>query len=742
VVAGIILANLLTLAGVVDVDPLGSVGQVGGVVQQGFLPGIWFADPNIGYTAQALGHLAAMDWLHGIVPWWNPYEGLGAPLAAEMQSAAFFPPTLLLALPNGQLLFHVLLEVAAGLATFFLARELGCRRSVATLAGLLFALNGTFAWWGSASVNTLAFLPLAILGVERIWRRRAPDPAGWLLLALSLALSVYAGFPEIAYLDGLFVVVWSLFRLAGHPAAGRARFAGRVLLGGGTGLLLAAPLLVAFAGYLPIADVGGHTGGFGLAVVPRTSLSLVGLPYLYGPLNAFNGLAHGISYGGGFATIALLAAATVGVLGGHLERRLRILLAAVTVLLVLWEYGVPPFAFVLRHVVPYAGHLADSSYTQPVWELALVLLAASGVEALAAGRLARWAVAAGGLLGLAMVGLDLALAWPAVQALEHRAAGYHGWPVASVAWGAGTAVVLALVAIFLRGKRRLAAALVGSVLALDALTMFVTPQLSAPRTVALDLAPADYLATHLGTARFYSVGPYQPDYGSYFGLASLDVNDLPAPTLWERYVSRLSPNADPLIFNGGRVVGGTPSRATQAQTLVQRLAAYEAAGVRYVLTRPGADPFAGSAGAGDGVQLVASSPYVSIYELPHPRPYFSATGGRCTLAWSSREAVAARCGGPASLLRLELDLPGWTATVDGHSVPIRSADGGFMSVPVPAGNSTVTFAYLPPHEDLGLAAGVAGFLLAVGWPVLCCRRRRAQPAAPAPAETAPAAPSA
>jgi hypothetical protein len=36
-----------------------------------------------GWTSQALGHLAALDWLHGTVPWWNPFEGLGAPLIWE-----------------------------------------------------------------------------------------------------------------------------------------------------------------------------------------------------------------------------------------------------------------------------------------------------------------------------------------------------------------------------------------------------------------------------------------------------------------------------------------------------------------------------------------------------------------------------------------------------------------------------------------------------------------------------------
>ena len=51
-------------------------------------------DPNVGFITQSLGHLAALDILHGHLPWWNYFEGLGQPLAGEMQSAALFPLTL------------------------------------------------------------------------------------------------------------------------------------------------------------------------------------------------------------------------------------------------------------------------------------------------------------------------------------------------------------------------------------------------------------------------------------------------------------------------------------------------------------------------------------------------------------------------------------------------------------------------------------------------------------------------
>ena len=69
------------------------------------LPG-WI-DPNAGFTVQALGGLAARDWLGGHAPWWNPYDGVGLPLAAEAQNGGMFLPfVLLLRLFDGVLYFE------------------------------------------------------------------------------------------------------------------------------------------------------------------------------------------------------------------------------------------------------------------------------------------------------------------------------------------------------------------------------------------------------------------------------------------------------------------------------------------------------------------------------------------------------------------------------------------------------------------------------------------------------------
>lgn len=62
-------------------------------LEGGLLPGLpgWI-DGCAGVIVQALGHLVASDWRQGIVPWWNPYSGVGMPLAGEYQPAAFFSP--------------------------------------------------------------------------------------------------------------------------------------------------------------------------------------------------------------------------------------------------------------------------------------------------------------------------------------------------------------------------------------------------------------------------------------------------------------------------------------------------------------------------------------------------------------------------------------------------------------------------------------------------------------------------
>ena len=155
--------------------------------------------------------------------WWNPFEGTGTPLAGEMQSAALSPFTIFTAVSNGQLYEHMLFELISGISTYLLLRRLGIARWASTAAAIVFALNGTFAWFTHAPVNVVPFLPLLLLGIESAYAASvAGRRGGWWLIAVAGALSVYAGFPETAYINAMFAGLWVLWRRAA-PGAERPR---------------------------------------------------------------------------------------------------------------------------------------------------------------------------------------------------------------------------------------------------------------------------------------------------------------------------------------------------------------------------------------------------------------------------------------------------------------------------------------------------------------------------------------
>jgi hypothetical protein len=78
---------------------------------------------------------------------------------------------------------------------------------------------------------------------------------------------------------------------------------------------------------------------------------------------------------------------------------------------------------------------------------------------------------------------------------------------------------------------------------------------------------------------------------------------------------------------------------------------------------------------------------------------------------------------------------GWSATVDGRTVPVLRADYLLQGVPVPAGHHEIRLTYRDPTVGVGLAlSGVVwlAFVLALGWLLVTSRRRkRSRRAAPA-----------
>lgn len=553
------------------------------------LPGLpGFLDFNAGWTTQALGGLAAQQWLSGQVPWWDPFAGIGMPLAAEMQSSALFLPyVLLLALPGGTTLLALALQWTAGFSAWRLLARLGCVRVAAMAGALLFQLCAAFAWMGPPSNLPVAFLPLFLLGIERARSASLQGAGGgWRMTATAVALSLYAGFPETAYLDGLLALLWAVLRLAGLPR-GRPGFAARVAAGGAAGLLLAAPLLWPFLDLLKEASTGLREGiSMSRLSIPLESAAQILLPYALGLPAGLSGedatgrLVTVWGRSGGYLGMTLALAAVLGGTAPGPDRVVRGVLLGWAALFLARLFGVPGLSDLFR-LVPFHDQVQIFRYSQAAWQLPCCILAACAVQHVRPGAFqARRAWAAAALLGAAGVWLGW-LAWPLAGTVPGLAP-YLAW---SAAWAAASLLAGALA--FAGARRRVVAA----VLLADAALLFMVPLAAGRWRPRLDMASVRFLQENLGLHRFATLGPFQPNYGGLFGLASVNHNYLPVPSIWVRHVqAHLRPGADDALFTGNFPPDG-PGRPTNAALLAEHLDGYGSLGVRYVLAPAGPSPF-------------------------------------------------------------------------------------------------------------------------------------------------------
>ncbi len=189
----------------------------------------------------------------GEVPLWNPLGGHGYPLLAESQTAPLSPFNLVAyrfwdvntAYNAVQILHYVL----AFVLTWCYVRRLGGSVAAALLSALIF----TYAWFPFRislewAIVTGAWLPAALWCVEayrqtRWWRYL-------ILLAVVLALQMFAGHFHLAFITQLVLAVYIPCRLWSVPAedSATAPSRSRRLVLSGTallaGFLLAAPQLL------------------------------------------------------------------------------------------------------------------------------------------------------------------------------------------------------------------------------------------------------------------------------------------------------------------------------------------------------------------------------------------------------------------------------------------------------------------------------------------------------------------
>lgn len=163
--------------------------------------------------------LAAEMWRAGQLPLWNPLVGSGAPLAANLQTGAFYPGNVLyLILPTEYALGYTALlhVILAGLFMYAFLRALNLSPFAATLGALAFQLNGfLIARLGFMSITvTLPWLAAWLWRVEKLVIRAQGSgirEAMW--LALAIGLGVLAGHAQTAVYGLVLIGAYYLWRV-------------------------------------------------------------------------------------------------------------------------------------------------------------------------------------------------------------------------------------------------------------------------------------------------------------------------------------------------------------------------------------------------------------------------------------------------------------------------------------------------------------------------------------------------
>ncbi|HVB52357.1 MAG TPA: hypothetical protein VND89_11555 [Acidimicrobiales bacterium] len=704
----VLLGNIFFVAGLANNDP---ISWTAGISHQlcHVTCGRPMIDPNVGFITQPLGHQSALDLLHGHLPWWNYFQGLGQPLVGEMQSAALFPLTLLFALSSGLVWFHISLEVIAGVSTYFLARRLSFPIFFATVAGMLFALNGTYAWLGNAVLNPVAFLPMLLLGVEMIFdTASSSSKRGWYIAAIALALSLYAGFPEVAYFDGLFCGAWAVVRLFSIPRVNRPRALRRLGLGGVMGVLLALPVLVPFEDFLKVGDVGGHAGSADALVhLPTTAAPMMFDPYVYGTLFSNTNVNPIWGMVGGYFGAGVCALALIGPFGPRL-RRLRTFLAVWSVAGVAGEFNIL-HARVIWNLIPLVKAASFPRYIMPSCEMAVILLAVFGLMDFAASTRAKR------LLTTASIFMVLVLLWSVREArsLNHGFVQTHKAHLIVVGLGLLPFIAMALYLVLGRfAKARLTTLLVAIVVVGESLLLFMVPTAESAKQITIDYAPIHFLQQHQGRARFVDFAVLTPNWGTEFGLNELSSIDLPFPRAFKDFIEKdLYPGLKP--GNQFLIKGGMTGIVSMESEVVTHLHAYENASVKYLLIPSSViiNPQLTTL----GVTRVFHDSLANIYQLPHTRSFFSTTSTSCTVTSSSDDQATVNCPSTgATLLRTELSMPGWKVAVNGQPATITTVKGVYQQVALPKGTSTIDYSYFPPHERYAILLALLGVLFLIG----------------------------
>ncbi|MHB8190325.1 MAG: hypothetical protein ACYDHP_07910 [Ferrimicrobium sp.] len=710
-------------------------GNIGVSSSPGLLPGQPILDPNAGFTTYSLGVEGVGRLLHGVIPWWNPYEGIGTPLIGEMQSAVLLPSTALYLLPYGFLLSHIVLEIASGIGMFMLLRQIGLTRLSASCGLIIYELNGTYALIKHAPFNTLVAIPFLFLGIEIIIRSRGKELVrvrGLILVSGSVAWLVLAGFPETLYLVLLLAGIRSLVgALTVISSSWRAKLVTLAILAVGVlvGILLAAPELVAFLDFLPHASVGGHSGAFSNAYYPIQALPQLLYPFIYGSIFAagsrFAGTPMSSVWLSSYLAIGIVFLAIIGAFFRSGRKLWLVLMISSTVMLVREFHG-GDFAAILN-VIPGMRDVAFTGYAPPaIWEFSFAVMASFGVEYLIGLANSRRPSIIAATLTLIVSGAVLVPAIALLTAIR-GVPGIFATQVLTVGLSVIQVVLIVAIVVTRSGtggrSRPVLKILLVTLVGIPLVMQFEVPSLSLPTSEKIDSGLITWIQRQPPSDRLLSLGPLAPNFGSALGINEVNFNDLPIPKVTALALpSPVRGSALGGLFIGNEVYQGLLGGAWSGREVSEFVFVMRRWGVGALIVPvlPAASIKKLSEEFGTTFRILYRDPSFEVLRIRGSYPLLSSVTGNCSsevLTWNSYRVA---CGKEDTLVWRELYMPGWGARINGGPRVQTVPRGYFQSLRVPAGVSLITLSYVPPYEREAILVSVLALcaLLGLGASVL------------------------
>lgn len=709
-----------------------------------------FAAGDFSNQFYAFARYEASRLLASELPLWNPYTYAGHPFLADIQSAIFYPISLLTVFLSG--LFHPgpfpyrALELEALLHyplaawfTYLLAQRLTGSRVGGLTAAIIFTLSGYLTSYPPLQLAILevqTWLPLILLlfhlaGTRLAadnWRRALP----WTLAAgLTLGISTLAGHAQ----STLFVVYGSLAFGLFSLLATRSYSFNRRALGSAVGLMAAYLLTglgIAAVQILPSLEfmrlstrAEGSFEIMGSGFTPYDLLQLV-LPAVGAPFPAL--------YAGilplGLAAIALIY---------YLPRKHSqiVFWSASGFLALLLSFGKHLPVYQLFYLFAPGWRLFRHQERAIVWMiLAVAILAGFGAAWLTQqhpGENAR---------------LPRRVSWAYVLAIPGAAAVAASFFVRFQAgnealWGftAATlflALMLALSAVAVRSRR---AWLIILVIVFDLFT--ITPRSHAGPNLADPFPPRplfDAFSAETEPFRVFNDQRLPEHYGLIYGLEAIGgasplklagyqtlLDQVPQARAWE-------------LLNVKYILTAQEALPRPAERIAaERID--DAPAYLYQLSDPGprawlvprAEVEADEARLWQRLASADFDPFEQVLLAALPVGYPATANAPCNgeITWQTRRPerliLEASTAQPCILVLSELYYPGWRATVDGVTAPILKANGLLRAIALAPGSHLVELSYRPASVTIGATISLltlAAVLILIILLYLTGRKRR------------------